>query len=117
MAKPTATQVLPDTGISAVTAAMMAGNPVTSQAWRSFMSETARFLTERLHQDLNTQKAIMACKNPTELLQVQAAFLKMAMDQYTDYATRIQTTMTKATTGAIKDAQSGHSRGYDDVPV
>lgn len=117
MVKPTDPKVTPDIGRFPVTEAMMAINPVTSQAWLSFMSESARFLTERLHQDLNAQKAMMACKSPTEVLQLQAAFLKTAMDQYTEYATRIQEMMTTVTPSAIKDVQSGHSRGYDDVPI
>lgn len=117
MSKPTEAQVSSDTGTSAATAAMMAINPLASRAWLSFMSESARFLTQRLHQDMDVQKAMMACKSPTELLQLQSAFLKTAMDQYTDYATRIQEMMTMATTNAVTDAQSGHSRGYDDVPI
>lgn len=117
MAKPTDTQVSSGTATSAATAAMMAFNPLASNAWLSFMSESARFLTERLHQDLDAQKAMMACKSPTELLQLQSAFLKTAMDQYTEHATRIQAMMTTATTNAAIDLQSGHSRGYDDVPI
>lgn len=117
MAKPNDKRAASDTGTSAVNSAMMAFNPVASQAWLSFMSQSARFLTERLQQDLDAQKAMMACKSPAELLQVQAAFLRTAMEQYADYATGLQKAMATVTAETVKDVKSGHSRGYDDVPI
>lgn len=116
MGKPNDTSATPATGTSALPAAMMAVSPVAARAWLSFMSESARFLTKRLQQDLNTQKAMLACKSPAELLGVQADFLKTAMDQYSDYATRLYETMTPATADAIQNMRIGPSRRYDDVP-
>lgn len=116
MTKPNKKQAPEGTGTSDVATSMLAIHSATSQAWLSFMSESGRFLTERVQQNLDAQKAMMVCKSPTELLQLQAAFLKATMDQYTDHANRIQE-MTKVTTVAIKDAQSGHARSYDDVPI
>jgi hypothetical protein len=49
--------------VPAVMAAMMSVNPVLAKAWTDIMSESARFMTERLKTDLETQKALMACKN------------------------------------------------------
>jgi len=106
-----------DIGAPAMTAAMMAVNPVATKAWLDIMSESARFVTDRLQQDMNTQKAILACKNPAELLQVQSEFFKTAMEQYTNEATRLYKMMSKATEDTIEDARTGHSRGYDDVPL
>ncbi len=88
MAKPIDTPATPDIGTSAVKAAMMAVNPAAAQAMMSVMAESARFLTDRLQQDLDAQKALLACKSPTELLQVQSEFMKTAMEQYIDYAIR-----------------------------
>ena len=116
MTKPNNKQAPEVTGTSDVATLMLAIHSATSQAWLSFMLESGRFLTERLKPDLDAQKAMMACKSPLESLQVQAALLKAAINHYTDFANRLQE-MTKVTTIAIKEAQSGHARSYDDVPV
>jgi hypothetical protein len=39
------------------------------------------------------------------------------MKQYTELAMRLKETMTTATEESIKGARTGHSRGYDDVPL
>lgn len=106
-----------DTATSAMTATMTALNPVAAKAWQEMMSESTRFLTDRLKQDLETQKAILACKTPAELMEIQSAFLKTATEQYSAYAFRMQKTLTSATTDAAKTARSTHSRGFDDVPL
>ena len=56
-------------------------------------------------------------RSPTELLQVQTEFFRSAMEQYTDYATRFYTRMSTTAEDTVKDARSGHSRSYDDVPL
>ena len=106
-----------DSGADMMTAGMMAINPIATSAWSDIMSESARFVTDRLQKDFETQKAIMACRTPAELLQVQSEFFKSAMEQYADEANRIFKLMSKATEDTIEETQSGHSRGYDDVPL
>lgn len=106
-----------DTATSAMAATMTAINPVAAKAWQEIMSESTRFLSDRLKQDLETQSAILACKTPAELMEVQSAFFKTAMEQYSAYAFRMQKTLTSATTDAAKSVRASHSRGYDDVPL
>jgi phasin family protein len=106
-----------DTGAPALTAAMMAVNPMATQAWLDLMQESSRFLTDRLQQDFETQKAMLACKNPGELLELQAEFLRSAIEQYSDYTNRFFQQMSVATQETVKGARSGRSRRYDDVPL
>lgn len=108
-----------DTGVEApaMMAAMFAANPVFAKAWMDMMTETARFMTERLRTDLETQKALMACRTPADLMAVQAEFLNTAMRQYADEAARVIDMTMKASQDIAEDMGSGHSRGYDDVPV
>lgn len=106
-----------DTGAPAMAAAMMAVNPVATKAWMDIMSESTRFLTERLKQDLETQKAMLACKTPAELLQVQSQFLTSAIEHYSKETARLYKMMSTATETTLKDVQSGHARSYDDVPL
>ncbi len=87
---------------------MMAINPVASKGWLDIMSESARFIADRLQQDLNAQKAMLACKTPAELLQVQSEFYKSAMEQYTEEYTRLYKMMSAATDDTLNDARSGH---------
>ncbi|MBF9058579.1 hypothetical protein HKCCSP123_05230 [Rhodobacterales bacterium HKCCSP123] len=108
-----------ETGLEAspAFAALMSANPVFAKAWLDLMSESARFLTERLHSDLETQKALMACKTPMDLMKVQAEFLNTAMQQYADEVARLMNMTVRASRDIANDLKSGHSRGYDDVPV
>jgi hypothetical protein len=106
-----------DGGASAITAAAVAFNPVAAKAWQDIMSESARFLADRLRQDLNVQKAMLACKTPHELLFVQSEFYKKAVEQYAEGFTRLSKMMIEANRDTLEDARSGHSRGYDDVPI
>ena len=110
----------PNTGAdttSAFLASMSALNPVAAKAWMDFMSESARFMVDRFQQDLDTQKAMLSCKSPAELLQLQSEFYRQAIQQYTAEANRMLAIMTNATENAIDEAKSGHSRSYDDVPL
>jgi len=105
------------TGTSSTPAGMMAFNPALIQSWQVIMSESARFFADRLQQDLETQKAMLACKTPAELMQVQATFFKTAMEQYTDFGAHLKETVATATEETIKDVRTSQSRGYDDVPL
>lgn len=106
-----------EAGMMPATAAMMAASPVAMQAWLEVFSESARFISDRMQQDLETQRAMLACKSPAELMQVQAEFYKAAMDQYAREAARLYEMMAKATQGSLREAGAPSSRGYDDVPL
>lgn len=117
MAKKTPPQA--DTGVEApaALATMMSVNPVVAKAWMDLMSESMRFMSDRLHSDMETQKALLACKTPAELMEVQTAFLQGAVKDYADEAARVMDMTMKASEDIAEDLKSGHSRGYDDVPV
>ena len=111
------TRPTPDIVTSAMSQAMINSSPLVAKAWLSFMTQSAQFMTERLQQDMEAQKAMMACKGPSELLAVQSGFLTKAMVQYSDYASRVHASMTIAVTNPAQDLQLGQSRKYDDIPL
>lgn len=117
MVKSTKTRADAKTGTSSMPTGMMDLNPAVAQAWKVIMSESARFFADRLQQDLETQKAMLACKTPADLMQLQAAFFKTAMEQYTAFGEHIKETVSTATGETIKDVRTSQSRGYDDVPL
>ena len=117
MGEPKETKTAKGLVAPALTKAMMAINPVGTKAWLDIMSEGRRFMMERLQQDLETQKALLTCKTPMELLEVQSDFIKTAMEQYADEAMRLCKAMNEAREKTLEDARSGLSREYDDVPV
>ncbi|WP_127115647.1 phasin family protein [Shimia sediminis] len=88
-------------------AAMAALNPMAAKVWQDIMAESVRFMTERLDKDKETQKALLSCKSPTELMQVQAEFYQEALSDYTQQTTRMLQLM----------SQTGAKRSYDDVPL
>lgn len=82
--------------------------PMAAEVWQEIMREGARFMTERLQKDLETQQAMLSCKSPTELLQLQSDFYQSALSDYSAEATRMLALMGRA---------NGTSRSYDDVPL
>lgn len=108
-----------DSGLEtpAATAAMMAMNPVFAKAWIDLMSEGARFATERLRADMEMQQAMLACKSPAELMQLQSDFLRRALVQYSEETAKFYQMTFKASSDIAEDVRSGHSREYDDIPI
>jgi len=117
MAKSTKKSETATGGMPAMTAAMMVGNPALAKAWTEVMTESARFVSQRLQQDFETQKVMMSCKTPAEVMQVQSEFFRKAMSDYTDEAQRMYQIMTSAGEDGSKQSESSTKRGYDDVPV
>ena len=100
-----------------VAAAAIAVNPIGAKAWVDLMTEGARFMTDRLKRDLELQKKMLACDSPAALLELQTEFFTDAMGQYADEASRYMQMMFKASKDIVEDAQTGHKRNYDDIPL
>jgi len=107
MAKKTA-QSKSDTDAAALTGVMAAFNPMAPETWREIMTESARFLSERLQHDLEVQQAMLRCKTPMELFQVQTEFYQKAVADYAAEATRMM---------QITTTSAGAKRDYDDIPL
>lgn len=104
-------------GVAAMSQAMLAANPALAGIWSELASESARFVSQRLQEDIKTQTAMLACKTPAELAKLQTEFFQTAMTQYTEEAYKMFEIMTEAGGEAVKEAKTGSSRNYDDVPV
>lgn len=100
-----------------LTTAMLANNPAVAKAWTDIMNESARFVSDRLQQDMEAQKALMQCKTPAEFVTFQSDFVLKAMQQYADEAQRMTKIMTDASEEIAKDARHTWSRAYDNVPL
>lgn len=96
---------------------MMVAGPVAMQAWQDVMTECGRFVMGRLQEDLETQKALLGCKSPEELMRVQSEFYRTAIAQYSEESARLIQIMSDAAQEALHEAKASHKRGYDDVPV
>ena len=101
----------------AMSAAMMTINPASMQAWQEVMTECSRFVMDRLQQDFETQQAILSCKSPAELVQLQTEFYQNAIKQYSEETMRLMQMMSDAAETAVSEAQSSTKRRYDDVPL
>ena len=95
----------------------MMGNPALTKAWSDLMAENVRFLSDRLEQDFETQKAMLACKTPADVMKVQSEFFQKAVEDYSGGAQRVFEILTAASTEAVEGAKSSFKRGYDDVPL
>jgi len=87
------------------------------QIWMDILAENARFMTDRLREDVETQKAILACKTPEELMRVQTKFFHEAVCQYTTHGKHLSEKLAAATADLTKNIKPKQSRGYDDVPL
>lgn len=116
-AKPKKTPASATSATSGLTTAMMAPNPAFAKAWVDIMNESARFLSERLQEDMEAQRALLSCKTPEEVVKVQSDFIFKAMRQYADEAQKMTKIMTEASDELTKEARQSWSRAYDDVPL
>ena len=103
--------------LPAITVAMMATNPVVTKGWLDIFSESARFVNDRLQQDMSAQHAILACKSPGELLQVQAKHYEIALAQYAEEFPRLYKLISTAMFDTARSTGSSHARRYDDIPL
>ena len=104
-------------GASPIPPAMAAFNPVVSAAWLDIMKESARFVADRLQQDMEARKALLECRGPADVMRVQTEFCQKAFEDYMAETMRMMEMMSKATQATIEEAKTPHSRGYDDIPV
>lgn len=91
--------------------------PAYIQIWMDILAENARFMTDRLCHDLETQKAVLACRTPEELIRVQSKFFHDAVGQYTQHGSHLKEQLSAATTDFMKNMKPKTARGYDDVPL
>jgi hypothetical protein len=105
------------TGTTEFASAMMAINPKAMEAWVEIMNDSASFVADRFQKDLETQKALLACRTPSELMRIQSEFVKDAVAEYTAQTTRMFEKISKAAGNSLKDSAIAKSRGYDDVPL
>ena len=54
-----------------------------------FRRELADFVSERIRHDMETQKAMLRCRSLDEFREVQAEFLRTAVDQYSAEASKL----------------------------
>ncbi len=62
---------------------------VVFEGIRRTRQEISDFLVERIRQDLDTQQAMLRCRSVDEFRDLQARFLRTALDQYGGEASRL----------------------------
>ena len=117
MAKSKTENQKPQANAMEMAQAMIGANPKVMEVWLELMNDSARFVADRLKTDQETQKSLLSCKTPTELMQIQSEFFKDAVEQYTAQTARMFEKMTEATKVTLTETTSGMSRRYDDVPL
>jgi hypothetical protein len=104
------------TAAAPVTSALPAVGAAAVQAWAELGTEAVRFVWERLHQDIQTQQALLACTSLEQIQKVQADFFRDAQQHYATEAQRMFHLMEKAfSAGQLPPSPS--ARRYDDVPL
>ncbi|MGK7652795.1 MULTISPECIES: phasin family protein [unclassified Roseovarius] len=102
---------------AATRAGMAAFSPVAATAWMEIMQESMRFMNARLQEDMEVQRAMLACTTPQELMKVQTDFCRKAMADYTEETQRMMRKMGLAVEVTAEKAKPKPGRDLDDVPV
>ena len=63
--------------------------------------EIAGFVSERIHQDLETQQELLRCRTFDEVREVQSRFFRTTLDQYSAEATKLMQLSTAVFTRSL----------------
>jgi hypothetical protein len=85
--------------------------------WIEMMKESSSFAMERYGKDVEAQRRFLKCKSPEDVLRLQSAFLREAMEDYASEFHRISSLCSKAMTLGLKEATASRTRNYDDIPL
>lgn len=99
---------------------MAAVNPLTEAAmktWIDMGTEAMRFASNRIQQDIETQKAMLACRTLADIQKVQADFYNNALEEYRAQAARMMEVLTNAAPGAKPGDLPSTRRKYNDIPL
>ena len=99
---------------------MAAFNPMSSaalQAWSEMGAQVMQFMSSRMQQDIETQKAMLGCKSLEDVQKLQSEFFSQALKDYNTEAARLMEIMTAAMTRGFAGKAPSTKRGYDDVPL
>jgi len=88
---------------------------VAMQAWMDMGTEVARFLWDRVQQDIKTQQALVGCTSLQEIQKIQTAYVTVAQAQYAAEACRMLALMGRVAAAGL--VASTRARHYDDVPL
>lgn len=93
------------------------GTPANMAGWPDLITENVRFLSDRVQQNLEAQRAFLACRSADEILHLQTEFHRKAMEQYAAQAERVMRSMLMTTAQVMEKTTTLQARRYDDVPL
>lgn len=67
----------------------LASGTAWNESVQTYFQEMSRFLTMRFEKDLETQKRVLACRDPEELRGIQSKFIQEALSDYQDETARL----------------------------
>lgn len=117
MTKPSETKPNP---MAAVMENMAALNPMQVGPFKAMFdasTEAMQFLSSRMEQNLEAQRAIMACKTFENIQTVQANYYTKALEDYRGATAKMMELLKSGTAGGANAAVSSTNRKYDDVPL
>jgi hypothetical protein len=117
MPKPKKPESFDPAGIAEMASKMVSTNPAVTQAWLDIMTESARFMADRMQDGFATQQSLLKCTSPEHFVKLQSDFVQRSIRECSEEAWRLSRIMTDATGDLGKDVQKQWSRSYDDVPL
>lgn len=85
--------------------------------WSDLGAEVMQFASSRMEQDIEAQKAMLACKSPQDLQKVQSQYFSKALEDYRAQIQRAMEVMSGAADKRAGGVFTSTKRGYDDVPL
>lgn len=99
---------------------MTALNPMQAGPFKAMVdagTEAMQFLSSRLQQDIEAQRAVMTCKTFEDLQKVQGDFYTKALEDYRGATAKLMGIMTAGAADSAKAATTSTKHRYDDVPL
>ncbi len=87
------------------------------KVWSDLCAEVMQFASSRMQQDIEAQKAMLACKSPQDLQKVQSQYFSKALEDYSAQIKRAMEVMSGAADKRTGGVFTSTMRGYDDVPL
>ena len=92
-------------------------NNAQMKVWSDLGAEVMKFASSRIQQDLEAQKAMLACKTPQDLQKVQTEYFSKAVEDYRLQIQRAMEVMSQAAKTPMGEVIKTTKRGFDDVPL
>jgi hypothetical protein len=88
-------------------AAMAQMSQACAQGYMKWQQEVSRFVSERFAADMRAQQALLACRDPADMLRIQQDWLETTTTAYSDEVKRLSDMAVQISQGTMESMSGG----------